>query len=76
LTRPDRGAPPAPDLLGRDFTAPGPNVKWCGDLTEIPNDEGPLYLLVTWNQAGGSALSGVDLLLSSLIFRLPSSVAA
>jgi len=42
LTRPDRGAPPAPDLLGRDFTAPGPNVKWCGDLTEIPNDEGPL----------------------------------
>jgi len=47
LTRPDRGAAPAPDLLHRDFTAAAPNVKWCGDLTEIPNDEGPLYLAST-----------------------------
>ena len=28
----------------RDFTAPAPNVKWCGDMTEIPTDEGKLYL--------------------------------
>lgn len=24
---------PAPDLLGRDFTADEPNQKWCGDIT-------------------------------------------
>jgi putative transposase len=44
LTRPDKAAPPAPDLVRRDFTAPAINVKWCGDLTEIPTDEGKLYL--------------------------------
>ena len=44
LTRADKTARRAPDLLGRDFTAPAPNVKWCGDLTEIPTAEGKLYL--------------------------------
>ena len=44
LTRPDKAAPKFPDLVRRDFTAPTPNVKWCGDLTEIPTDEGKLYL--------------------------------
>jgi putative transposase len=44
LTRPDKAAPPAPDLVNRDFTAPAINVKWCGDLTEVPTDEGKLYL--------------------------------
>jgi putative transposase len=44
LTRPDKAAPPAPDLVKRDFTAPAINLKWCGDLTEIPTDEGKLYL--------------------------------
>src|ERR1035437_9784126 len=44
LTRQDRKAPKFPDLLKRDFTAPGPNVKWCGDITEIPTDEGKLYM--------------------------------
>jgi transposase InsO family protein len=28
----------------RDFTASAPNVKWVGDMTEIPTDEGKLYL--------------------------------
>ncbi len=23
---------PAPDLIGRDFTATGPNQRWCGDI--------------------------------------------
>ena len=32
------------DLLGRDFSAAEPNLKWCGDLTEIPTTEGKLYL--------------------------------
>jgi transposase InsO family protein len=44
LTRPDKGAVPFPDLVRRDFSAPGPNVKWCGDMTEIPTREGRLYL--------------------------------
>ncbi len=44
LTRPDKAAPPAPDLLGRDFSAQTVNEKWCGDLTEIPTAEGKLYL--------------------------------
>ncbi len=43
LTRQDKSAPKFPDLLHRDFTAPAPNVKWCGDITEIPTDEGKLY---------------------------------
>jgi transposase InsO family protein len=43
-TRQDRSAPKFPDLLCRDFTAPEPNRRWCGDITEIPTDEGKLYL--------------------------------
>jgi putative transposase len=44
LTRPDKRKQPFPDLVKRDFTAPAPDVKWCGDITEIPTDEGKLYL--------------------------------
>jgi putative transposase len=44
LTRPDKRAVPFPDLVQRDFTAPAPNVKWVGDMTEIPTEEGKLYL--------------------------------
>lgn len=43
LTRPDKAAVPFPDLLCRDFTASAPNVKWVGDITEIPTAEGKLY---------------------------------
>lgn len=44
LTKQDKKAAAFPDLLKRDFTAPAPNRKWCGDITEIPTDEGKLYL--------------------------------
>ena len=44
LTRPDKAAAPIPDLVKRDFAAEAINVKWCGDLTEIPTDEGKLFL--------------------------------
>jgi putative transposase len=44
LTRPDKAAEPLPDLIKRDFSAERPDQKWCGDLTEIPTDEGKLYL--------------------------------
>jgi transposase InsO family protein len=29
----DARAPKAPDLVGRDFTAPRTDVRWCGDIT-------------------------------------------
>lgn len=42
-TRPDKSARKAPDAPRRDFTPPAqPDVRWCGDLTEIPTDEGKL----------------------------------
>jgi putative transposase len=44
LTRQDRGAAPAPDLLGRLFDPDQVDVAWCGDVTYIPTDEGWLYL--------------------------------
>jgi len=44
LTRPDKAAAPIPDLVQRDFTAEATDQRWCGDLTEIPTDEGKLYL--------------------------------
>jgi putative transposase len=31
---------PFPDLVKRDFTAPAPNMKCVGELTEIPTDGG------------------------------------
>lgn len=44
-TRPDRSARKAPDGLGRDFAPPArADLRWCGDLTEIPTGEGRLYL--------------------------------
>src|SRR4029453_4430162 len=35
---------PIPDLVQRDFSAERVDQRWCGDLTEIPTDEGKLYL--------------------------------
>jgi putative transposase len=40
------GVRPAPDLVGRDFTPPGPNRLWTADLTEVTTWEGKLYLAV------------------------------
>ncbi|ANZ21625.1 HTH-like domain [Streptomyces noursei ATCC 11455] len=34
-TVPDRLAPPAPDLVRRDFSAQQLNDKWCGDITYV-----------------------------------------
>ena len=44
LTRQDKTAPKFPDLVKRDFTADAPNLKWVGDMTEIPTGAGKLYL--------------------------------
>ena len=44
LTRSDKRANPIPDLVKRDFTASGPDKKWCGDFKQIDTLEGPTYL--------------------------------
>jgi transposase InsO family protein len=45
LTRANKLARKAPDVLERNFSPPErPNTRWCGDLTEIPTDEGKFYL--------------------------------
>lgn len=43
LTRAGR-ATPAPDLVGRAFTADRVDERWCGDVTYITTGEGWLYL--------------------------------
>ena len=40
------GASAAPDLVDRDFTAPGPDRLWVADITYIPTWAGFLYLAV------------------------------
>jgi putative transposase len=40
------GASPAPDLVDRDLTAPGPDRLWVADITYIPTWAGFLYLAV------------------------------
>jgi len=57
LTKQDKKAPKFPDLLRRDFTASAPNRKWCGDITEIPTDEGKLYLASVLDLCGRRLLA-------------------
>lgn len=45
-TRRDKEARPAPDLVDRRFSAPGPNRLWVADITFIPTAAGFLYLAV------------------------------
>ena len=42
----DPAHPRAPDLVARDFTAPGPDQLWVADITYIPTGTGFLYLAV------------------------------
>ena len=39
-------APPAPNLLNRDFTAERPNLVWVTDITFVPTRRGWLYVAV------------------------------
>lgn len=45
-TQSDHSLPIAEDLLGRDFSAQGPNEKWLSDITYIWTREGWMYLAV------------------------------
>jgi transposase InsO family protein len=47
LMRQDATAAPAPDLIGRDFTATAPGQRLVGDITYLPTAEGWLYLATT-----------------------------
>jgi transposase InsO family protein len=47
LTKPDATAVPAPDLIGRDFSAPAPGERLVGDITYLPTEDGWLYLATT-----------------------------
>jgi len=40
LTKPDQTTVPAPDLIGRDFTAASPGQRLVGDITYLPTGEG------------------------------------
>ena len=42
--RKGHGGDPTEDLLNRDFTARGPNLRWVADFTEFPTGEGKLHL--------------------------------
>jgi putative transposase len=44
LTRRDPAAAPAPDLCRRQFSPPEPDRLWHADLTELPTDQGAVYL--------------------------------
>lgn len=45
-TVPDPAAPPAPDLVCRDFTATSPNQLWIADFTYVPTGQGFLFLSI------------------------------
>ncbi|WP_158009715.1 DDE-type integrase/transposase/recombinase [Carbonactinospora thermoautotrophica] len=45
----DQQARPAPDLVGRDFTAETPNKVWTADITYVPTGEGFVCLAVVLN---------------------------
>jgi transposase InsO family protein len=58
-TRQGRGRWRAPDLISRDFPATTVNRKWYGDGTEIPTDEGKLYLDLVELAFAGAVLGDV-----------------
>jgi putative transposase len=57
LTRQDKKAAKFPDLLKRDFSAATLNLKWCGDITEIPTGEGKLFLASVLDLCGRRLLA-------------------
>jgi transposase InsO family protein len=53
-TKRDMSARKTPDGLRRDFTPQQPDLRWCGDLTEIPTDEAELQLRRAWTCIRGA----------------------
>jgi putative transposase len=46
LTRRDKSARPAPDLVERNFHAPAPDRLWIADITYVPTASGFLHLAI------------------------------
>ncbi len=57
-TVPDPAAAKAPDLIGRDFTAENPNMKYVGDITYLPIDGGKFCYLATVIDLASRRLAG------------------
>jgi transposase InsO family protein len=57
-TIPDPNAAKAPDLIGRDFTAPAPNQRYVGDITYLPVGEGGFLYLATVIDLNSRRLAG------------------
>ncbi len=60
LTRQGRRPVTFSDLLRRDFTAARINRRWVGDMTQIPTDEGKLYLATVLDLCGRRLLANPD----------------
>ncbi|NUT04494.1 MAG: IS3 family transposase [Hamadaea sp.] len=56
LTRPDKKAKPAPDLIGRDFHADAPGTKLVGDVTYQPSCVGRYVMSPTSRVPGRAAV--------------------
>lgn len=54
ITKADRQAEKAENLLNRDFTAQKPNGKFLTDITEVPCQDGKLYLAAVLDCFDGS----------------------
>ena len=57
-TRRDPRASPAPDLVERDFTPPGPDQLWVADITQQRTGEGWRYLAVILDTSPAASLAG------------------
>jgi transposase InsO family protein len=68
---------PAADLLERNFTAPAPDERWVGDITEFATGDGKLYLagildlhdrtLVGWSMHERAT---TDLIINALVMAI------
>jgi putative transposase len=80
----DEHAAPFPDLVNRDFTAPGPDRLWVADITQLPTRGGSCYLaaivdawsrrVVGWSMAGHMRAELVTGALdAALVYRRPGT---
>ncbi|MGW4805175.1 IS3 family transposase [Kitasatospora sp. NPDC004272] len=57
----DRSAPPLPDLIGRNFTADRPDVRWVSDIAYLPVGGSWMYLATVidlhWRRLVGWSLA-------------------
>jgi putative transposase len=80
----DQTAAPAPDLVRRSFSAPGPDRLWVADITYLPTWQGFLYLaavvdafsrrVVGWSMAGHLRTSLIlDAIDMAIVRRRPAA---